>query len=98
MKSDELSQPGSTGTSCAQSVCEACGETFGCGASLSGCWCVEVKLTDAVRARLRERYEGCLCRGCLERAADGEDAQGAEKIFSEDFSREPENSRARTRN
>jgi hypothetical protein len=51
------------------SVCEACGEEFTCGATLAGCWCTEVKLTDEARASLRERYRKCLCRACLEREA-----------------------------
>lgn len=54
------------------SVCEACGGEFVCGASLSGCWCMEVKLSEAVRAELRERYSRCLCRVCLERFAAGD--------------------------
>jgi hypothetical protein len=51
------------------SGCEACGAAFSCGAALSGCWCAEVTLTEEVRAGLRERYGGCLCRACLERFA-----------------------------
>jgi hypothetical protein len=80
VKSIELPQVNATG-SCAQSVCEACGARFSCGASDSICWCVEVKLTEEVRARLRERYKSCLCRDCLERAATGEELQKPEKIF-----------------
>jgi len=52
------------------SVCEACGSEFTCGATLAGCWCSEIKLSDAVRAELRGRYERCLCRKCLESVAD----------------------------
>ena len=52
-------------------VCEACGGGFVCGASLAGCWCAEVKLSEEVRAELRARYKSCLCRGCLERFAAG---------------------------
>lgn len=48
--------------------CEACGDMFVCGATITGCWCTEVKLSDEVRAELRKRYERCLCRKCLERA------------------------------
>ncbi|MGH9817802.1 MAG: cysteine-rich CWC family protein, partial [Candidatus Acidiferrales bacterium] len=48
-------------------VCPACGEQFACGATLRGCWCAEVKLSEAARATLRERYSGCLCRDCLQR-------------------------------
>ena len=55
------------------SRCEACGEVFTCGAGLKGCWCMEIELSAAVRAKLRERYRNCLCRACLERfAATGE--------------------------
>jgi len=58
------------------SKCEACGESFTCGATLSGCWCQEIKLTDAVRTELRSRYERCLCRTCLEKFAEGESNNG----------------------
>ena len=51
------------------SVCAACGGEFSCGASLRGCWCSEVKVSDATRAELSSRYRGCLCRDCLERVA-----------------------------
>ena len=69
----------------AAETCEACGELFSCGAKLAGCWCSEVQLTDALRAELRERYQQCLCRACLEKFAgedsnrDGQDKQD-EKI------------------
>jgi hypothetical protein len=51
---------------CGALVCEACGADFACGASLAGCWCTEVKLTDEARAELKSKYERCLCRNCLE--------------------------------
>ena len=51
------------------STCEACGEPFVCGATLTGCWCTEITLAAETRAELRSRYRGCLCRACLERAA-----------------------------
>ena len=61
------------------SVCEACGGEFVCGASLAGCWCAEVELSEEVRGELRARYRDCLCRGCLERfAADGGKDKGEE--------------------
>jgi len=50
-------------------VCESCGNSFSCGASLQGCWCAEVKLSDEDRAGLKGRYGDCLCRECLERIA-----------------------------
>ena len=49
-----------------QRVCEACGGEFICGASLAGCWCSEIQLTDEIRRDLRARYSDCLCRQCLE--------------------------------
>jgi len=53
-------------------VCEACGNEFTCGAKLSGCWCAEIELTDQIRAELRSRYSGCLCRNCLEGCHESE--------------------------
>ena len=43
--------------------CPSCGTRFDCCAGR--CWCDEVPLADAVRAELGERYEDCLCPGCL---------------------------------
>ena len=50
-------------------VCERCGQSFACGASLAGCWCAEVKLMDEQRAELRRKFQRCLCRECLEEFA-----------------------------
>ena len=54
------------------SMCEACGAPFTCGAKLSGCWCAEIQLSDETRAKLKARYNNCLCRECLERLSDRE--------------------------
>jgi Family of unknown function (DUF5522)/Cysteine-rich CWC len=58
--------------------CESCGEPFVCGASLKGCWCTEVELTDTTRHTLRSKFTNCVCRNCLEKAeaeAGGTNAQ-----------------------
>ena len=59
------------------SACEACGEPFVCGASITGCWCMNFKLSAQVRADLRSRYRRCLCRKCMEGFArsEGETAE-----------------------
>ena len=57
------SQQGATET------CPACGGKFVCGATLVGCWCSAVKLSEETRANLKERYKGCLCQTCLEKFA-----------------------------
>lgn len=49
------------------STCESCGENFICGATLKGCWCFEVKLTDEDREELKSKFKKCLCRNCLEK-------------------------------
>jgi hypothetical protein len=54
-------------------VCEACGDPFTCGATLKGCWCSEIKLSDETRAQLKSNYRNCLCRNCLEKL--GQDSQ-----------------------
>ena len=51
------------------SVCESCGGEFVCGATVRGCWCMEIKLSDAARADLKTRFDKCLCRECLEKIA-----------------------------
>jgi len=62
----------SPGATAPNETCAACGQPFYCGASLRGCWCTEVQLTDAQRAALARRYpaRGCLCRSCLEQARE----------------------------
>lgn len=52
------------------STCAACGNEFGCGAKLSGCWCAEIKLSEETIADLSKQYRGCLCRPCLEKLAE----------------------------
>jgi hypothetical protein len=54
------------------STCAACGNEFSCGVSLRGCWCSEIKLSEATRADLSSRFRGCLCRTCLEQLAERE--------------------------
>jgi hypothetical protein len=49
--------------------CESCNGQFKCGATITGCWCVGIKLSPSVRKDLRSRYQKCLCRDCLERFA-----------------------------
>jgi cysteine-rich CWC protein len=50
--------------------CEACGKPFVCGASLKGCWCLQIKLSAEARKQLRERYKHCLCQECLMKIAE----------------------------
>jgi len=49
----------------ARRACEACGNSFHCGASLKGCWCFQVKLRPGAREELRGKYKYCLCADCL---------------------------------
>lgn len=56
-------------------VCERCGQPFTCGASLAGCWCEEIELSEAASAELRRNYRDCLCRTCLEQLADGKESR-----------------------
>ena len=53
-------------------ICESCGREFSCGASLRGCWCGEISLSDATRTKLQGLYKDCLCRACLEKISTGE--------------------------
>ncbi len=61
--------------------CDSCGEDFLCGAGLTGCWCMEVKLDALTRAKMREQFHDCLCRNCLESFAN--DAAGSRDATSE---------------
>jgi hypothetical protein len=74
---------GIVSSSCREAeTCEACGNSFTCGATLAGCWCMEVKLSERLRAQLRTRYQHCVCRNCLEQfaAADQEGANVEDAI------------------
>ncbi len=46
-------------------VCESCGDEFGCGAKLDGCWCMEVTLSEKSTAEIAKDFAGCLCPQCL---------------------------------
>jgi len=48
-----------------QKICQSCGEPFGCGAKLEGCWCSELRLPEEVTADLKAKYQDCLCQKCL---------------------------------
>ena len=50
-------------------TCQSCGTEFECGTLC--CWCGEIKLDKAVREELKQKFNDCLCRACLERAAAG---------------------------
>ncbi len=50
----------------ARRACEACRNSFRCGASLKGCcFCFQVKLRPGAREELRGKYKYCLCADCL---------------------------------
>lgn len=57
--------------------CPACGDAFACEIGLQGCWCVQVDLSPATLKALKNKYNGCLCRSCLEEA----EAQSSEFKF-----------------
>lgn len=59
-------------------TCEACGAEFTCGATLTGCWCSDVKLSDEQRAKLTTLYRNCLCRKCLRHIASGSNETAAD--------------------
>ena len=47
-------------------TCQNCGIEFQCGSLC--CWCGEIKLDKAVREELKQKFNDCLCRTCLEEA------------------------------
>jgi hypothetical protein len=55
--------------------CPRCGGAFRCGMNAPApCACSAVMLDAATLARLRQRYSGCLCLGCLRVLATAEPA------------------------
>jgi hypothetical protein len=57
--------------------CEACGNPFICGASLRGCWCLQIRLSEEARRQLRERFKRCLCSECLMKIAEAPNSHRA---------------------
>jgi hypothetical protein len=55
--------------------CPRCGGSFHCGlADDAPCACTGIRLDAALQQRLRERYTGCLCLGCLQALAEQPEA------------------------
>ncbi len=50
-----------------KSICESCGKEFSCGANVGKCWCFEIELKAETLMELREDFQKCLCRDCLEK-------------------------------
>lgn len=50
-----------------QIICESCEKPFECGAKTGKCWCFEVNLSEQKLGELREEFDSCLCRECLEK-------------------------------
>ncbi|WP_291914156.1 cysteine-rich CWC family protein [Chitinophaga sp. CB10] len=49
------------------SICPRCGKPLVCEPeNIHQCWCTAVRLSGEERVYIGERYEGCLCRECLE--------------------------------
>ena len=46
-----------------------CGDPFGCGAKLDGCWCVQVQLPTEIAAALKTEFLDCVCPTCLHAVA-----------------------------
>lgn len=53
------------------SVCESCGEEYICGATVKGCWCMKLDVSDEARAEMKAKYKKCLCPNCLEAYSSG---------------------------
>ena len=58
------------------SVCESCNEQFICGATITGCWCMKIKLSAEVRQELKAKFNDCLCQNCLEKYASSAEKVG----------------------
>ena len=53
-------------------TCPRCGAAFACGAAgPQPCACAGVGLSAALRQELAQRFEGCLCKACLQALVDG---------------------------
>jgi len=52
-----------------ETICESCGETFGCGAKSGSCWCFSVAIEPQDLAQLKEQFQNCLCFKCLQESS-----------------------------
>jgi hypothetical protein len=50
-------------------TCEACGESFECGAKSGTCWCFDLAIEPESLALLREQFQNCLCFNCLQNSS-----------------------------
>ncbi len=48
----------------ARKKCPACGSSFNCEGD-SDCWCEQVQIHRAQLQLIMEKYDDCLCPGCL---------------------------------
>jgi len=54
-------------------TCPRCGGGFECGVNAGHCACFGMRLNDALRVELAERYPGaCLCLRCLRELIDAD--------------------------
>jgi hypothetical protein len=51
---------------CENLTCESCGKDFKCEVSTGKCWCFEIKLDTEKIDKIKQTYENCLCKDCLE--------------------------------
>lgn len=54
-------------------ACESCGAEFTCNAGQETCWCFDVKVAPEDLTALKENFNNCLCRACLEKIRAGEE-------------------------
>jgi hypothetical protein len=56
-----------------QTVCQACGTTFGCCADrIETCWCSTVQVSDEAREEIKKKFSDCICPACLAKFAQKE--------------------------
>jgi hypothetical protein len=49
----------------AEKKCSKCKEAFNCCNEQRGCWCEGLTLTKEALRELKDKYDNCLCPGCL---------------------------------
>jgi hypothetical protein len=48
-------------------TCESCGAEFTCNVGQDTCWCFDVKVSPENLTDLKENFDNCLCKNCLEK-------------------------------
>ena len=59
--------------------CPRCNKNVVCTGDMN-CWCLSIKIPELVQEHMTSRYEGCLCRECIEDLCKKIDCENKNRI------------------